>query len=162
MSDEKNDEVGLVCDVTGLAATDKDMDSIDPADEMELPVGWLAITVSRRRQNPAYLHLAQVIEMEVQGALAQIPEGTSDRDKAAAESMIRLATKAKYLPLLRDPEYAPTVEDSATRLCLGEAAAKARGVEGMGSALKLLVETFKIPADLVMPPLPVKRQRVRE
>lgn len=160
--DKIDDDDGIKCDVTGLPATERELASIDPADELELPVGWLAITVARRRPNPEYLLLMQTMEMEIQGALVQIPEGTPDKDRAAAEGMIRLATKAKYLPLLRDPEYAPTLEDSATRICLGEAAAKARGVEGMDGAFNVLVDIFKLPAELVRPPIPVKRKRDRE
>jgi len=154
VSDNDDD---LKCDVSGLAATDDDLATVDPGDDLELPVGWIALTVTRRRPNPAYLRAMQAQEMEVQGGLAQIPEDTSAADRASAEGLLRESTRARYFPMMQSAEYAPTLEEAATRMFLAPELAAPRGVQGMDGICEYLTATFKLPAELLSAPKARKR-----
>lgn len=112
-ADEPDD---LVCDLTGTPATPDEIASIDPADDLGLPIGWLAVTVTRRVPNPKYAALVMAREMELAGMLQQIPANVQGAERDAVTAAFAVKLDAQYRALTGDPEYAPTVTEEATKI----------------------------------------------
>lgn len=139
---ERNDELdgmdeAVICDLSQVKASPDEMDTVDPADELGLPVGWVAVTVTRRLLNPKYRDLAQAKEVMLLGLLQQLPENLPEAERRDAQRVFEVQVHATYAVLDAHPDYAPTIEETETRLIAPEERAP-----GNKDALKYLSGTL--------------------
>ncbi len=138
----------IKCDISGVAATPVEMEQIDPADDLGLPPGWLAVTVSRRVANPKYTYLLKAKAMTQAGLEAQIPLEVDEAQRDELRQIFAVQVEAQFKALEADPSYAPTLEESDTKIIAPFSRVEGEALDGVADAL---VNTLGFPRPLIRP-----------
>lgn len=125
----------VTCDLSGVVATAEEMAMIDPADDVGLPPGWLAVTVTRRLPNPRYVALQTAKSVMLAGLTAQLPDDMGEADRKTMQAVFDVQVEAQYKALDGDPGYAPTLEESEVKVIAPFDRAAEGQLDGVADAL---------------------------
>lgn len=149
MQQDENDDLGEIkCDFSGVVATAEEAALIDPADDIGLPPGWLAVTVTRRVPNPAYASLQTAKAVMRAGLEGQLPADMGEADRATMLRVFDVQVEAQYKVLDADPAYAPTIEESEVKIIAPPSRVEGGALDGVVDAL---INTFGFQRRLVQP-----------
>ncbi len=149
MQQDENDDLGEIkCDFSGVVATAEEVALIDPADDIGLPPGWLAVTVTRRVPNPAYATLQTAKAVRQAGLEAQLPSDMPEADRSTMLRVFAVDVEAHYKALDGDPAYAPTLEESEVKIIAPPHRVEGGALDGVVDAL---INTFGFQRRLVQP-----------
>lgn len=132
----------IVCALSGVAPTPEEIEAGREHDDDApgLPVGWVEIRVTRRRDNPRMEYLRAVKNQALRQALAQVPKA----DRKAARPYIEVQVEASFAALEARDDYQETLLDQEVVYL-----APADRENGLADALAQVAATLGLPLGLV-------------
>lgn len=132
----------IVCALSGVAPTPEEIEAGREHDDDApgLPVGWVEIRVTRRRDNPRMEYLRAVKNQALRQALAQVPKA----DRKAARPYIEVQVEASFAALEAREDFQETLLDQEVVYL-----APADRENGLADALAQVAATLGLPPALL-------------